>query len=64
MPTYTFEVKASVSIEADTEDQARKQLAASFWATELNMPYGDGMVHIPPWEMDDAELTDIENELI
>ena len=58
MKTYTFEVLASISIDADSAQGARNALYRSLSAEDMDVPYGRGMVYVPSDEILTAELVD------
>lgn len=57
MATYTFTITASVSVEADSEDEALRAVIRSCQEQDEDVPYGEMSVYIPSYG--DVELADV-----
>jgi len=62
MPQYTFDMRASVTIDADTEDEARATLVQTCTWTDEDVPYGEAMVYLPTPDAETAKLREIYHE--
>lgn len=59
MPSFTFEMPASVTVDSETEEQAREILRNSLMYQEEDVCYNGVGVYLPSTSAVSATLTDI-----
>ena len=61
MPTYTFEVKAAVSVHADDEEDARQKMVQCAMEEDEDVLYGKELyVYLNPFPDVDPDCIDVE----